>query len=96
MQVRQVKTLQEIPNIGKAMVRDFAVLGIKQPAELIGSDPYQLYQELSRLTGKQQDPCVLDTFISAVRYMEGGPPKKWWEFTAERKLMLEKMAKSRL
>ena len=34
---------------------------------------------------QKHDPCVIDIFISAVRYMEGGPPKKWWEFTEERK-----------
>jgi hypothetical protein len=27
---------------------------------------------------------VLDTFISAVRYMEGGPVQPWWHFTRER------------
>ena len=48
-------------------------------------DPYAMYDPLCRLTGVRHDPCVLDTFIAAVRYMEGGPKKPWWAFTAERK-----------
>jgi hypothetical protein len=35
--------------------------------------------------GQRHDPCLLDTFIAAVRYMEGGPKKPWWEYTAQRK-----------
>lgn len=80
-----LKRLVDIPNVGKVMERDFHLLGVVHPADLIGRDPYQLYEELCRVTQVKHDPCVLDIFISAVRYMEGGPPKKWWEFTAERK-----------
>lgn len=83
-----LKALTDIPNIGEAMERDFLLLNIKQPADLIGRDPYQLYEELCCVTQKKHDPCVLDVFISAVRFMEGGPPKKWWEFTEERKRRL--------
>jgi pathogenicity locus Cdd1 protein len=31
---------------------------------------------------------VLDTFIAAVRYMEGAPKRPWWHYTAERKRRL--------
>lgn len=82
-----LKRLTDIPNVGKAMEQDFLLLGINHPVELIGRDPYQLFQQLCEVTQAKHDPCVLDVFISAVRYMEGGPPKKWWEFTAERKRM---------
>jgi DNA transformation protein len=34
---------------------------------------------------KQDRPCLLDTFIANVRFIEGGPKKPWWKFTAERK-----------
>jgi hypothetical protein len=80
-----IKNLQDIPNVGKAIEKDFILLCIKKPVELIGRDPYQMYDELCNLTNKRHDPCLIDVFISAVRYMEGGPPKKWWEFTKERK-----------
>ena len=88
MSRKSLKRLTDIPNIGKAMERDFLLLGIERPVDLIRRDPYQLYEELCRVTQVKHDPCVLDVFISAVRYMEGGPPKKWWEFTEERKRRL--------
>ncbi len=80
-----VRRLQDIPNIGKAIEKKLLLLGIREPGELIGRDPYKMYDDLCSLTGKWHDPCLLDVFISAVRFMEGGPPKKWWEFTRERK-----------
>jgi len=81
----EIKNFQDIPNIGKAIEKNFILLGIKEPFELIGRDPYQMYSDLCNVTCKRHDPCVIDVFISAVRYMEGGPPKKWWEFSKERK-----------
>lgn len=85
-----IKRLLDIPNVGKATTEDLAEIGISQPDELIGRDPYQMYEELCRITGKRHDPCMIDVFISAVRYMEGGPARKWWEFTPERKARLNK------
>ena len=80
-----IKSLQEIPNIGKAIENNFNIIGVNSPEQLIGKDPYKIYNELCNASNKQHDPCVIDVFISAVRYMEGGPPKKWWQFTEERK-----------
>ena len=85
----ELKNLQDIPNVGKAIEKDFNLLEIKEPIQLIGRDPYQMYSELCNITCKQHDPCVIDVFIAAVRYMEGGPAKKWWEFTKERKKQLD-------
>src|SRR5262249_46636536 len=45
--------------------------------------PYALYDDLCRITGQRHDPCVLDMFIAAVRFMEGEPKKPWWKYTAE-------------
>lgn len=90
MERKNVKQLQAIPNVGKAIDKDLIRLGIMAPVDLIDRDPYQLYEDLCRITGKQQDPCVIDVFIAAVRYMEGGLPQKWWEFTQERKECLGK------
>ena len=80
--------LRQIPNIGPAMVADFQLLGIDQPAQLVGCDPYQLYRQLCTITGVRQDPCVIDVFIAAVRFMEGAPATPWWHYTAERKARL--------
>ncbi len=85
MRRNNVKRLQDIPNVGPAIEKDFVALGLHEPNELVGKNPYQLYLDLCAITSKRQDPCVIDIFISAVKYMEGGPAKKWWEFTEERK-----------
>lgn len=82
---RELNNIQQIPNVGKAIERYLGLIGIHHPLELAGRDPYQLYRELCIVTGKRYDPCLIDVFISAVRYMEGGEAKKWWAFTLERK-----------
>ena len=84
----EIISFQDIPNVGKVIEKDFILIGLKEPIELINKDPYQMYSELCKVTKQRQDPCVLDVFISAVNYMKGGPPKKWWEFTKERKAKL--------
>src|SRR3954471_22820302 len=84
----KIARLEDIPNIGPAVAADLRQLGITAPADLPGRDPYALYDDLCRITGKRHDPCLLDTFIAAVRYMEGAPKKPWWKYTAERKLVL--------
>lgn len=35
--------------------------------------------------GVRHDPCLLDTFIAATRFADGGPAVPWWAYTAERK-----------
>jgi predicted GIY-YIG superfamily endonuclease len=82
---REIALLEDIPNIGPSIAADLRQLGITTPAELPGRDPYVMYDELCRITGQRHDPCLLDTFIAAVRYMEGAPKKPWWKYTAERK-----------
>jgi hypothetical protein len=81
----EIAHLEDIPNVGPAVAADLRQLGITSPGELSGRDPYAMYDELCRLTDHRHDPCLLDTFIAAVRYMEGGPKKPRWEYTAERK-----------
>lgn len=84
-QASEAHTLEEIPNIGKSIAGDLRAIGISEPAQLIGQDPYRLYEQSNAVAGVRQDPCLIDCFISAVRFMEGGPPRDWWEFTLERK-----------
>ena len=80
-----VRSLEDIPNVGKAIAADLREVGIEAPSQLAGCDPYELYDRLCAQTGIRQDPCLLDTFIAAVRFMEGGPRLPWYAFTAERK-----------
>ena len=77
--------LEQLPNVGPVVAADLRLLGVARPEDLIGRDPYAMYDELCRLTGQRHDPCLLDTFIAAVRFMEGGPKRPWWKYTAERK-----------
>jgi hypothetical protein len=88
-----VARLQDIPNVGPAVAADLRRLGITSPDELWGRDPYAMYNDLCRITGQLHDPCLLDTFISAVRYMGGAPKKPWWKYTAERKRELTARSK---
>jgi predicted GIY-YIG superfamily endonuclease len=94
--IRQVARLEDVPNFGPAVAADLRQLGITTPAGLPGRDPYALYDDLCRLTGRRHDPCLLDTFIAAVRFMAGDAKKPWWKYTAERKRMMAARNKSRL
>ena len=81
--------LEQLPNIGPAIAADLRRMAITTPAELPGRDPFAMYDELCRITGQRHDPCVLDTFMAVVRYMEGAPKKPWWKYTADRKRVME-------
>ena len=86
--------LEDLPNVGKAVAADLREIGIRAPAQLRGKDPYALYAKLNRVTSVRHDPCLLDTFIAVVRFVEGGPPRPWWAFTAERKRTLAARART--
>ena len=86
--VHRDRALEDLPNVGAAVAADLRCIGVRQPGDLRGRDPYALYAQLNRRTGTRHDPCVLDTFIAAVRYVEGAPARPWWHFTSERKRRL--------
>ena len=79
------QTLEQIPNIGPSIAGDLRGIGIAQPRDLVGQDPYALYRRVNDRTGQRHDPCLCDCFIAAVRFMEGSGPVPWWHYTAERK-----------
>lgn len=81
----QAGKLEDIPNIGPRIADDFRLIGIKKPSDLKGKDPKKLYNKLNIKTGQRHDPCVLDTFMAAVDFMNGGKAKPWWTFTPLRK-----------
>lgn len=81
----ECELLEQLPNIGPSLAEDLRSIGVLSPQQLPQRDPYALYQALCRLSGKRQDPCVLDTFIAAVEFMRGGPAQPWWAYTAQRK-----------
>jgi Pathogenicity locus len=88
MTASECTELEDLPNIGPKMAADFRRLGITRPAQLKGRDPYRLYEQLCRVTGVRHDPCVLDVFIAATRFVGGDPARPWWHYTAERKRTL--------
>lgn len=81
----QVRRFTDLPNIGPASAQDFQLLGFTQPSELAGADPLQLYMALCKVTRAYQDPCVLDVLMSVTDFLDGNPPRTWWQFTAQRK-----------
>jgi len=87
---KNVKELEDLPNIGESITADFKLLGIHKPEDLRGKDAFALYNTLCSVTGKRQDPCVIDVFMSAISFVNGGPASPWWHFTAERKTLFKK------
>ena len=88
-QASEAVSLDQIPNIGKSIANDLVAIGIKRPVQLIGKDPVALYKKLEKVMGERHDPCVCDTLMAAVDFMEGGKAQPWWNFTAKRKKILK-------
>ena len=80
--------LEQLPNVGPALAADLRSIGIERPADLLGQDAFALYRRLCAQTGQRHDPCVLDTFMAAVNFMNGGRARPWWDFTATRKRLV--------
>ena len=83
-----VRKLTDLPNVGAATAGDLRLLGIDAPSQLIGKSAFAMYDELCALTGARHDPCVIDVFMSVTRFMAGDAPRPWWDYTEERKMML--------
>ena len=81
------EVLEQLPNIGPALAADLRLIGVRTPHELQGRDAFVLYQKLNAATGARSDPCVLDTFMAAVDFMNGAAPAPWWAYTAQRKVL---------
>jgi predicted flap endonuclease-1-like 5' DNA nuclease len=77
--------LLSLRNIGPAMRRDFALLGIRTRAQLARRSADALYLRLQQLTQARHDPCVWDTFAAAIHQAKTGEALPWWHFTRERK-----------
>ena len=85
----EITDLQQIPNIGPSIAADLRRIGVSSPQDLLGKDPYAMFEQLCRITGVRHEPCLLDVCIAATRFMAGEPAKPWWKYTPERKAMLE-------
>ena len=81
----RLRELEDLPNVGKAVAGDLRRLGFFRPQDLAGMDALALYRALCVVQGARVDPCMLDVFLSLADFLDGGEPRAWWHFTAERK-----------
>ena len=56
---QDVGRLEDIPTVGPAIAGALRRLGITSPAELLGRDPYAMYDDLCRITGQRRTPSVV-------------------------------------
>ena len=83
--------LTDLPNVGRAYAEDLRLLGIHEPSQLEGKNPFEMYEMLCEKTASRHDPCVIDVFISVTRFMAGEEPRPWWSYTEERKQLLKQL-----
>ena len=88
----RVRKLTDLPNVGPATAGDLRLLGIHEPSQLIGKSAFAMYDELCAITGVRHDPCVIDVFMSVTGFMAGDAPRPWWDYTEERKRLLQRAA----
>src|SRR5579885_1488098 len=83
------RRLTDLVSVGPATLRDLKRLGIRSLPQLARAKPAGLYRRLSKITGRRQDPCVLDTFTCAVKQAQNPrlpeKQKKWWYWSRVRK-----------
>ena len=91
LHAEQVQKLTDIPNVGVSIAQDLIGLGIKTPEAVTSMDPLATYDALRTPMGERHDPCLLDAFMAAHAFMNGGPTQPWWNFTEQRKALLKKL-----
>jgi hypothetical protein len=81
--------LGDLVSVGPATVRTLHSLGVRSVAQLARCDADSLYNKLSRLRGRREDPCCLDVFAAAVAQARDSalPAEKrvWWYWSRQRK-----------
>ena len=82
MKDKSTKPLQTIPWIGEKLSKELFDLGYRNPSDLQGESPEEMYNKLCELRGWHIDRCVLYVFRSAVYYVnnKSHDPEllKWW------------------
>ena len=83
------RELKDLRSIGKAMLKDFELMGITSVSQLAKRNPEKMYEELCRKTNTSQDICVLDVFFAAVAQARNPrlpeAQKDWWYWSRKRK-----------
>src|SRR5450432_3425557 len=82
------RQLTDLHGIGRAMMKDFDLLGVRSVTQLARCDGDELYHRLCKITKTRMDPCVHDVFVCAVEQARnpGLPREKcdWWYWSAIR------------
>lgn len=65
-----MRRLIDLVSVGPATVDDLSLLGIEAVDQLIGKDPFELYERLCKKTGKRHCICVADVFAAAIAQAE--------------------------
>ena len=81
----QLRPLTAMPNVGPKVARRLHAMDIREPADLRGRDPQELYERSCVIEGRREDPCVLDTLTAVVAFAETGDDRPWWAFSEQRK-----------
>lgn len=78
------RALMTLPGVGKSIATDLMLLGFRDPAQLGGADPAEMFQRLQEVSGGPQDRCVLYVFRCAVYSVEADRPDPerllWWRW----------------
>ena len=61
----EITDLEKIPNVGPSIAANLRLIGVSSSQDLLGKDPYTMYDDLCHNTGVRHDPCVIDVFIAA-------------------------------
>ncbi len=83
------RRFRDLVSVGPRIASDFEMLGIQSVPQLARQDPGRMYENLCSITGRRQDPCVLDTFCAAVA--QARDPRlpaeqgQWWYWSRKRK-----------
>jgi hypothetical protein len=63
---KTVSRLDALPNIGSAIAKDLELIGIEHPRQLVGQNPFELYDRLCKTTGTRIDHCVVDAMLDLI------------------------------
>lgn len=84
-----LRRLQDLPGIGPRLADDLFMLGYRDPEDLKGANPVQMFRRLEKLARSAQDPCVFDAFQCAVYVASTEDPdpllSHWWTWSRLRK-----------
>lgn len=80
--------LLELANVGPAIADRMTRIGITAIDQLRGRDAIELYEQMEDAAGHREDPCLLDTVLSAIDQADGKPARAWWSYTEDRKRLL--------